>query len=128
MTGSGSVVGAGLYNPQEIISLQAVGNPSTGVAPRGFALLQWTWSDENGLDQTSTENPFVFSSSQNIQIHAEFYAIPPEEIDFSITSSPVKQEHFLTIRTKGSGILIKILSIEISPLHHNQISPLLVGA
>ena len=52
VTGSGSVVGAGLYNPQEIISLQAVGNPSTGVAPRGLpyynglGLMRTVWSKQ----------------------------------------------------------------------------------
>ena len=88
VSGSGSVTGAGQYNPQEIISLEAVGNPATGGAPRGFGLLKWTWTDENGQNHTSTDNPLILTSSKNIIVDAEFYPIPPEEVDFTIASTP----------------------------------------
>ena len=88
VSGNGSVTGAGQYNPLEIISLEAMGGPATGAAPRGFDLLKWTWTDENGQSQTSTDNPLILTSNKNIIVEAEFHPIPPEEVDFTISSSP----------------------------------------
>ena len=88
VTGYGSVTGLGEYNPNETFSIEALGNSPTSIAPRGFGLLKWTWSDENGQHYSSTDNPLVLSSANDIHIDVEFYPIPPEEVDFSISSNP----------------------------------------
>ena len=88
VTGNGRVIGLGEYNPNETFSIEALGNSPTGVAPRGFGLLKWSWSDENGQNYSSTENPLVLSSAYDIHLDAEFYPIPPEEVDFSILTNP----------------------------------------
>jgi len=86
--GYGSVTGTGEYNPNETFSIEALGDSPTGTAPRGFGLLKWTWSDENGQYHSSTDNPLVLSSANDIHIDVEFYPIPPEEVDVSISSNP----------------------------------------
>ena len=45
-------------------------------------------TDENGQNHTSTDNPLILTSSKNIIVDAEFYPIPPEEVDFTIASTP----------------------------------------
>ena len=88
VTGSGNVQGEGQYNPQETFTLSAVGNSANDSAPRGFGLLKWSWNDASGNTITSTENPLVISSSQDLFINAEFYPIPPDEINLNLANSP----------------------------------------
>ena len=88
VVGSGSVTGSGFYSPIEEIYLEAEGGPATDLAPRGFRLLRWSWTNSEGDQFQSTDNPLVLSSEENLSIKAEFEAIPPEEVEFTITSMP----------------------------------------
>lgn len=88
INGNGRVVGVGEYKPNETFTLEAMGDSPSGAAPRGYGLLKWSWSDKNGQTQSSTDNPLVLSSVSDVELKADFYAIPPEEVDFSISSSP----------------------------------------
>lgn len=88
VVGSGSVTGSGPYPPNELFFLEAVGDSPTKLAPRGFELLQWSWTNSQGVQLHSTDNPLVLSSQEDLLIEAEFYAIPPEEVELNINSMP----------------------------------------
>lgn len=88
ITGTGQVSGAGAKDPHEPFVLTAQGGIPTDSSPRGSDLLKWTWNDDKGNMLTSTDNPLTLISSNDLIVHAEFYAIPPDEVEVQIMSSP----------------------------------------
>ncbi|MDA7757109.1 hypothetical protein N8920_04320 [Opitutales bacterium] len=88
VSGTGHVSGAGAKDPREPFALAAIGGAPSNSSPRGHDLLKWSWSDDQGTLLTSTDNPLTLSSTTDLVLNAEFYAIPPDEVDVKIISSP----------------------------------------
>ena len=112
VVGNGTISGEGLYNPNEEFTLQANGGDPTNLAPRGFKLFQWSWTDSNGNQMSSTDNPLTLSSTSDVSIEAEFFAIPPEESITEIITSPANSGYIFDDPSK------KIWNLETDAIEH----------
>ena len=88
VVGNGSVIGSGSFPPNEFFSLEARGSDATQLAPRGFDLLRWSWVNKQGIVSYSTDNPLILSSDKNLEVEAEFYPVPPDEVQLNLASVP----------------------------------------
>ena len=80
--GSGQITGEGTYNYGETISLEAT--PASG-----NIFEKWEWSDQDGNQIRSSENPLSLILNDNLSITAYFITTPENHIGYQLLSSPV---------------------------------------